>query len=332
MRNLIIFVFTFLTIISPVMASSNIVTSFSDTVVRIETEYTQSSFGMIIMNGGYVITPAETVEDTKDIKIKTNKGGRFNAKVVGIDKYNNLALLRVPAFYGKKINYINLNPSPLPSKNNQVIFYKNKMNKKDMPFVKIIETNEKVTIDKEEYYFNLLKTDGELEYEDSGTPVLNEKNEIIGMSMSFEEKNTNYKKIPYILPVNTVIKSAKELKLYGEKQYPVTGIEKVSKIGSKFLVNKLKLPNRNCFVVEKIRENSPADISGIKSGIGVIKNNKSIGLSGDIILTIDEYTFKSAKELFRYINSKFAGDILTLDIIRNTNKHKIPITLGEINE
>ena len=299
-------------------------------LVRVETDCELTSLGMLIMNGGYVITPAETVEGTQDIKIKTTTGGRFNAKLIGIDKYNNLALLRIPAFYGKKINIMPLKEIQTPAKGAKIKLFSEKMNNNTQNFVNIIETNERVTIDKEEYYFGMLKTDSGVKYENTGAPAFNEKGDLIGMTVYFGEKNKAYENTAYIVPVNTMIKSANELKLYGRKREPFSGITKITQLTKKFMIEKLNLPNDTCYVIEKIKNNSPANNAGLRKGIGLSKNGYSFGLQGDIIVSIDGLTFDSEKELFYYINSKFIEDIINLRLIRNGIQEMItiPVKLG----
>ena len=303
---------------------------YSPYLVRVETECELTSLGMMIMNGGYVLVPAETVDGTSDIRIKLSSGGRFNAKLVGIDRYNNLALLRIPAFYGKKISYLDLKPVETPKKGQKLRLFSEKMNNNTKNIVNIIETDEKVTIDKEEYYFNMLKTDGDVKYENTGAPAFNEKGELIGMTVYFGEKNKDYADIAYIVPVNTMIKSANELKLYGRKRKPFSGITKITQLTKKFMIEKLHLPNDTCYVIERIKNNSPANNAGLRKGIGLSKQGYSFGLQGDIIVSIDGRTFDNEKELFYYIKSKFVGDIINIKLIRNGMPEMItiPVKLG----
>ena len=344
MKRAIIILLTFFTImlaLAPITLASekksetkNFYQHYMQYIVRVETEYELTSLGIMIMNGGYILTPAETVEDANTIKIKTSSGGRFTAKLIGIDKYHNLALLRVPAFYGKKIQYLTLKEQKIPPQGSKVLIFSEKMNNNILNVVNIIETNARVTIGKDEYYFGMLKTDSGLRFENSGTPVLNEKGDLIGMTMTFEEKSKAFADTTYIVPVNTMIKSANEIKLYGTKRIPFSGITKIVPLTKKFMIEKLHLPNDKCYAIEKIKNNSPANNAGLRKGIGLSKNGSSFGLEGDIIVSIDGYTFDNAKELIYYINSKFLKDIINIQLIRNglLDKINIPVTLGATYE
>lgn len=339
MKKTIVLLLTFFTIILSALSASaaakkpeqeNLYKKYARYLVRVETECQLTSLGIIIMNGGYILVPAETVYGTKDIRIRTSNGGRFNAKLIGIDEFNNLALLRIPAFYGKKINYLTLKPSADFQKSSKLRLFSEKMNNSTPNIVTITETDEKVTIDKQEYYFNMLKTDGSVKYENTGAPAFNEKGEVAGMVTYFGEKNENYKDIAYVIPVNTMIKSANEIKLYGRKRLPDSGIQKVTQLTKKFMIEKLHLPNNTCYVIEKIKNNSPANNAGLRKGIGLTKNGYSFGLQGDIIVEIDNKKFDNEKELFYYINSKFAGDTIKLKLIRNGifEPVYVPLKLG----
>lgn len=312
-------------------SAKNFYKSYEKYVVSVETECELTSYGIQVMNGGYVLVPAETVDGTKDIKIKTRTGGRFNAKLIGIDYYHNLALLRVPAFYGRRTEYLTLKEANIPEKNEKLIILPEKMNNNDLKFVKVIETGKRIKIDKEESYFGLIETDGSLKYENSGAPVLNQKGEMVGMAMSFEKKNKDYTGKIYVMPVNTMIKAMNELKLYGRKREPYSGIKKIVPLKRKFMVEKLQLPNEYCYVIEKIKNNSPASNAGFRKGIGLLKTGYTYGLQGDIIVTIDNLVFETADELFYYINSKFTGDIITFGLFRSGMKNivKLPLKLGE---
>ena len=127
-----------------------------------------------------------------------------------------------------------------------------------------------------------------------------------------------------------MIKSAGEIKLYGTKRTPYSGILKITPLKKKFMIEKLHLPNDKCYLIEKIKNNSPANNAGLRKGIGLTKNGYSFGLQGDIIVSIDGLIFDNVKELFYYINSKFIGDIINLQLIRNgiLEKINIPVKLG----
>lgn len=312
-------------------SAKNFYKSYEKYVVSVETECELTSYGILVMNGGYVLVPAETVDGTKEIKIKTRTGGRFNAKLIGIDYYHNLALLRVPAFYGKKTEYMTLKEGIFPAKNDKLLILSEKMNNNDMKFVNIIESNRRIKIDEEESYFGLIEAEGSLKYENSGVPVVNQKGEIVGMAMSFEKKSKDYSGKVYVMPVNTMIKSMNELKLYGRKREPYSGIKKVVPLKRKFMVEKLQLPHEHCYVIEKIKNNSPASNAGIRKGIGLLKTGYAYSLQGDIIVMIDNLVFETTDELFYYINSKFTGDTITFGLIRSgiTNIVELPLKLGE---
>ena len=54
-----------------------------------------SGSGVIISSDGYIITNHHVIETAEDIQITTNNNQSYDAKIIGSDEQNDIALLKI---------------------------------------------------------------------------------------------------------------------------------------------------------------------------------------------------------------------------------------------
>jgi serine protease Do len=90
----------------------------------------------------------------------------------------------------------------------------------------------------------------------------------------------------------------------------------------------LNLTDAKGFLVTEVRADGPAAEAGIKGGYEVaIINNTQIRLGGDVIVGIDNKTVETVEEIKDYVNTKDAGDIVNVKVIRNGEIQNIDVKL-----
>ena len=168
------------------------------------------------------------------------------------------------------------------------------ISEKDKTF-KIVEEN---SIN---YIEDIMKINVDIETDQTGSPILNESGELIGIASS---------KLNSIIPINRIKNIIQKLEEEGEFEEAYLGVYGFDNNVIEYL--ELGIESQTGVYVEKIDENS--------SAYGEI-------LSGDIITMIDETEITRMQDLTSYIYTKSPNDVVKLTIIRDTKQLEIEITL-----
>ena len=160
-----------------------------------------------------------------------------------------------------------------------------------------------VTDDNTTYIEDIIKIGIDIESSQTGSPILNENGELIGIASS---------KLNSIVPINRIKNIIQRLEEDGEFEEAYLGVYGFDSSVIEYL--ELEIENQSGVYIEKIAEDSPA--------------YEKI-LVGDIITMIDETEVNRMQDLSNYIYTKSPNDTVKLTIIRETEQLEIEITLGE---
>ena len=112
------------------------------------------------------------------------------------------------------------------------------------------------------------------------------------------------------------------------KQQPSLGITGTDVTPAIAEAMNLNLTDAKGFLVTEVRADGPSAEAGIKGGYEVaIINNTQIRLGGDVIVEIDNRTVETVEDIKDYVNTKDAGDIVNLKVIRNGEIQNIDVKL-----
>ena len=159
-----------------------------------------------------------------------------------------------------------------------------------------------ITNDSTTYIEDIIKIGVDIESSQTGSPILNENGEIIGITSS---------KLNSVIPINRIKNIVQSLEENGEFKEAYLGIYGFDNSVIEYLG--LGIENQSGVYIEKIAEDSPA--------------YEKI-LVGDIITMIDEMEINRMQDLSSYIYTKSPNDTVKLTIIRETEQLEIEITLG----
>ena len=158
-----------------------------------------------------------------------------------------------------------------------------------------------VSEDDTKYIEDIIKINIDIESNQTGSAILNEDGEIIGIASS---------KLNSVIPINRIKNIIETLEEDNEFEEAYLGIYGFDSNVIEYL--DLGLENQSGVYIEKIDENSPA-------------YNKV--LSGDIITIIDEIEITRMQDLSSYIYTKSPNDTINLTIIRDSKQIEVEITL-----
>jgi len=274
--------------------------------------------GVIISEDGYIVTNNHVIDEAVNLTVTLFDGEKVEAKVIGKDKYVDLAVVKI-----EKVGLYNIpfGDSSKSKPGEQVIAIGSPLGDELTGTVTsgiISAVDRQLIIDG--IPFTLLQTDAAINPGNSGGPLMNMKGELIGIN-TLKSIFAGYDKfgmaiaaegISYAIPSNSVSESINDILEYGGIVRPFIGV-----FGSD--VNNLETPDSNLpdgFLIAETVEESPAQLGGI--------------LAGDVIIKIEGEVITGFTDLYTIINSYEIGDTVIFTVYRpdSTEEIDLEITLG----
>jgi 2-alkenal reductase len=278
--------------------------------------------GFIVDNEGHILTNYHVIDGASEVNVTLHDGKTESAQVVGTDRENDLALLKVDPTTISGI-------SPLPWGNSDEVKPGQMAIALGSPFglegsitVGIISgLGRDVSGTQERPITNMLQTDAAINPGNSGGPLLDSKGEVIGINTAIEASSSG---IGFAIPINNASSLLPALLQGGEVSNPWLGISGADI--DQELASSLNLAVDQGVYVVSVLPDSPAERAGlIPAGIG--QDGPASG--GDIITAIDGHPVAGVADLIQYFNTKKVGDEVSLSVIRGDETLTVAVTLGE---
>jgi S1-C subfamily serine protease len=279
--------------------------------------------GFIIDNQGHILTNNHVIDNATQVKVTLHDGTELNAKVLGTDPNNDLALLEIEPGNISSI-------APLPFGNSDVIKPGQMAIALGSPYglegsvtVGVISgLKRSIPSETQRAIANMIQTDAAINPGNSGGPLLNSKGEVIGINTAVEASANS---IGYAIPINTA-KSMLPALLKGEKvKTPWLGISGMAITPE--LVQNLNLTVTKGVYVIGVMPDSPTQKAGIREGGSNQQGEPTSG--GDIITAVDGVAVSKVEDLISYFNGKRPGDEIALSVVREGKQMTVMVTLGE---
>jgi S1-C subfamily serine protease len=279
--------------------------------------------GFIIDNQGHILTNNHVVENTTDVKVVLHDGQTLGAEIVGTDRENDLALLKVDPSKLSPITPLPLGDSDKVKPGQMAIALGSPFELEGSITVGIISgVGRPLAGSSQRTITNILQTDAAINPGNSGGPLLNSSGEVVGINTAIETLSSG---IGFAIPVNTAKSLLPELLKGGEVPTAWLGIQTIDI--DEELVSELNLSVHSGIYVVNVTADGPAEKAGLKGG-GLDQQGKLMP-GGDIITAIDGKNISKVEDVLTYLNSKKPGDNVSLSVQRGNNVLTIQVTLGE---
>ncbi|MCR5848037.1 MAG: trypsin-like peptidase domain-containing protein [Lachnospiraceae bacterium] len=293
-----------------VNSTVGITTSITTNYFGYQTTTPASGSGFILTEDGYIITNYHVIEDASEIKVTTYGGDVYDAKLIGYDESNDIAVIKVDA---ENLTPVVLGDSDELSVGDDVIAIGNPLGELTFSLTSgaVSALNRNVTISSTS--MNLIQTDCAINSGNSGGALFNSYGEVIGITNAKYSNNGDYTaasidNIGFAIPINNVKDIITEIIEDGSITKPYIGVY-IYDLGSDY--QRFGLSGA---VVQKVDENSPAEAAGLKQN--------------DLITKVNGEEISDSEELRSIIAKGSEGDIVTLTVNRNGEILEIEVTLS----
>ena len=273
-----------------------------------------SSFGsgFILSKDGYVVTNAHVVEKASTIKVSTHSGEELEAKVIGTDTTNDVAVLKVEA---EDLPAVVLGSSDDLIVGDQVVAIGNPLGEltSTMTVGYVSAKDRDVTTDGKT--INMIQTDAAINSGNSGGPLFNMKGEVVGITTAkysgSSASGASIESIGFAIPIDDVSGMVQDLVDYGYVTGAYLGVMVTNVPEDLAKYYRMPMGAR----VEEVTPGYCAEKAGVKAG--------------DIIVGLGGYEVENVADLTRALRKFKSGDTTEIVVFRSGAEVKLSITLDE---
>ncbi len=314
---------------SPAVVNINTISLAYDFFYNIMPEKGSAS-GVIINSNGYILTNNHVIEKAAKYRIVLNDSSIHDAKLIGRDISNDLAVLKIEPPEGKKLVSIPFGTSENLEVGQKVLAIGNPFGFDSTLTVGVISNTGRTLRSKNNRLIkNIIQTDAAINPGNSGGPLIDSQGHLIGINTAIFSPARSSVGIGFAVPITSVKRVVSDIIKYGYVKKPYLGITNTFPI-DKNLSKTLKLPSLGGILIQGVLENSPAAKAGIVGGNRLVNAGRFNSLfDGDVIFKINDKIIKSPMEFVSIIESKKIGDTINIEVYRNGEPRNVEVTLCE---
>lgn len=264
--------------------------------------------GFIVNEDGLILTNAHVVSDADEVVVKLTDRRELKAKIIGVDKQTDIALLKVEASHLPIVKI----GDPIQSRVGEwVVAIGAPFGFENSVTAGIISAKSRSLPD--EGYVPFMQTDVAINPGNSGGPLINTRGEVIGINSQIYSRNGGYQGLSFAIPIDVAMKVEKQLLEHGKVRRGRIGV--VIQEVDQSLAQSFGLEKPMGALVSSVETGSPAEKAGIVAGDIILKfNGQPIERSGDLPIVVSGIA---------------PGARVPLEVWRKSSISKLTVTVAE---
>jgi serine protease Do len=266
--------------------------------------------GFIISEDGFILTNAHVVAEFDDVNVRLADSKReFKAKVIGVDKRSDVALLKVDATglpTAKLGDSRKLEPGDWVAAIGSPFGFANTIT------AGIVSAKGRSL--PAEMYVPFIQTDVAVNPGNSGGPLLNLQGEVIGVNSLIYSGTGGYMGVSFAIPIEVALDVSRQLRSQGKVTRGRIGI--AMQPMTKELARSFRMPDTNGAIITNIEKSGPADQAGARIG--------------DVVLEWNGEALEDPSELPRLVAASKPGSLAHMAIWREGKRRTLELRVGEI--
>ena len=279
--------------------------------------YQASGSGFIITSDGYILTNYHVIEGSEKVTVATFNNETYDAKVIGYDESNDIAVIKIEA---EDHTPVILGDSNSLRVGDPVFAIGNPLGELTFSLTHGIVSalSRSVTMDSGST-MSLIQTDCSINSGNSGGALFNVYGEVVGItnakySSSGYSGEASIDNIGFAIPINSVKRIVTSIIENGYILKPYIGITVSSMSEETANITGIKAGA----VVYEVTEDAPADKAGIKAH--------------DVITKVDDQDISSSEDLVKVISDTEPGTVLRFHIYRQGKEMEIDVRVDSKTE
>ena len=278
---------------------------------------TGAGSGVILTADGYIVTNNHVVQDADELTVKLNDNREFKARIIGLDKTTDLALIKIEA---KDLPAITVANSDDLKLGEWVLAIGNPFSLTSTVTAGIVSAKARSLGATPGSIESFIQTDAAINPGNSGGALVNARGELVGINAMLYSQTGSYSGYGFAIPTSIMNKVVDDLRQYGTVQRALLGIsgQDVSTYidAEKEKGREPDLGTVNGIYVAEVSADGAAAAAGLKEG--------------DVITSIDGKTIEKFGQLQELLVNHRPGDKVSVTYLRDKKKHTVQITLRNI--
>ncbi|MEL3908723.1 MAG: trypsin-like peptidase domain-containing protein [Treponemataceae bacterium] len=287
--------------------------------------------GAIVDPSGYVLTNTHVIEDAVKIYISLYNGDQYEAKVVGKDMENDLAVLKFEPPKNIVLKTIPFGTSANLKVGQKVLAIGNPFGLDRTLTVGIVSAlGRPIRNDNNIIINNMIQTDTAINPGNSGGPLLDSNGFLVGVNTMIYSTSGSSAGVGFAVPVDTARRVLPELIKYGRVARGTIDAQLVQMNSA--IANAGNYPVNYGLLVSAVENGSNAKKAGLQGGTrpvryGYGRNSAILNLGGDIIIAINGQAIKQLSDYYSVLEDKKPNDEVSLTVLRGRKEITLNIKL-----
>ncbi|MFS2103125.1 DegQ family serine endoprotease [Ralstonia sp. Ralssp135] len=263
--------------------------------------------GFIVSADGLILTNAHVVDGAQEVNVKLTDRREFKAKVLGVDKQSDVAVLRISA---KNLPVVQIGSPANTKVGEPVLAIGSPYGFENTVTAGIVSAKSRSLPD--DTYVPFIQTDVAVNPGNSGGPLFNQRGEVIGINSQIYSQTGGYQGLSFAVPIDVAMKVEQQLVSTGKVTRGRLGVA-VQEVDQS-LADSFKLPKPEGALVNSVEDGGPAAKAGLQPG--------------DVILQIGDAHIDRSGDLPEQVADIKPGSTVPLQIIRQGKQTTLTVTVG----
>jgi serine protease Do len=288
-------------------------------------DFSQQSLGsgVILDKNGYVLTNYHVIMrdggdkpvDRIRVQIHGDENPKgYDAKVIGVDKYTDLAVIRINS--GRALSAAKLGSSESMRVGDWVLAIGSPFGLESTVTAGIVSAKGRsIEGGPEGQFKRFLQTDAAINPGNSGGPLVNLAGQVIGINTAIATRRGTYDGVGFAIPSDTARKVYNAIITSGGVRRGAIGVSFLNQNNPALLRS---FGADHGVVVNRVEGGSPAERAGMKMG--------------DVIVSVDGKAIKNGDELVDIVSDTEVGKKLQLGFLRDRKMQMTQVLVGDRNK
>jgi serine protease Do len=264
--------------------------------------------GFIVRSDGIIMTNAHVVDGASNVTVKLADRREFKAKVIGVDKQTDIAVLKIDA---KDLPTVKLGDSSKVQVGQWVLAIGSPYGFENTVTAGIVSATSRALPDGT--YTPFIQTDAPINPGNSGGPLFNMSGQVIGINSQIYSQTGGYQGLSFAIPIDLASQIEQQLLAHGKVERGRIGVT-IQDV-SQGLAQSFGLDKPTGALISSVEKDSPADKAGLESG--------------DVILAMNGQKVERSNQLPPMVAAVKPGNKATFEIWRKGKRKDITVTVGQ---
>ena len=265
--------------------------------------------GFIISEDGYILTNSHVVAAADDITVKLNDKREYTAKLIGIDKRTDVAVIKIEA---SDLPFVSIGDPDKLRVGDWVLAIGSPFGFESTVTAGIVSAKGRSL--PQENYVPFIQTDVAINPGNSGGPLFNLDGEVVGINAQIYSRTGGFMGLSFTIPIDVAVDVANQLKTDGRVRRGRIGVV-IQEVTAE-LADSFGLDKPRGALVSRVEKGQAASKAGIQTS--------------DIILTFDGNNVETSNDLPRIVGQTRPGKKVDVEVWRDKRSRTLSLTVGEI--